>query len=70
MEVPRGATRIARDLPRCWAKERDKKTRLARKRNAARVCVRNVRVQRGETGTQTGRVVLPASEGEIGVRRG
>jgi len=38
--------------------------------NAARVCMRKARVLCGETDTQTGRVVLRVSEGEIGVRRG
>ena len=38
--------------------------------DAARVCMRKARVLCGETDTQTGRVVLRVSEGEIGVRRG
>ena len=38
--------------------------------NAARVCMRKARVLCGETGTQTGCVVLAAREGEIGERRG
>ena len=70
MEGPRGATRIARGSSRCWARERDKHETRARERRGACVCVRNVRVLRGETGTRAGRVVLPASEGEIEVRGG